>query len=689
MRTKITSLIILSMVISLLFPTGFVSAASLTSNDIYKYTPGQIIVKFRIGQTPLDLAVLTAGQSFVGNLDFSGETKKELYMTGLYEFTVPSLASKSEPFIKRAKIMIDKRPGANRFFVRTKDFGIVYVYVDGLQYAVDSYTAELLDYLNAQPEIEYANVDYSYEALIPIDSDGNSSPQIIPEGVLEISEVEALGFNLKSNPACTFAVNGTGLTGDIAITDNEDGQGDGQINQYDVEALRKMLSMKIPSSICADFDQDTIVSSSDYSMTLLMINELNKIRIESPANTTQEDPYLCVAGDYDYDMTLNNQDLENVFQVLNQNEDFRFSADYNGDQKITVNDYLMMKVALTKTGGTVFYTPSNQESCSFPRGIMVLGDEIEIENNSGAVVYDQDIYGDKLVWNDNEAGKYQIYEYDFATSQTNLVSNNLSSQFQYKPAVSQDKIVWSDGRNAAANIYMYDINTGLETQVGFDKPALSGQWLPDVDGNYVVWVEDIAGQNFSSQYLPAHSEVYLYDINTGLSGQLSPNLSGPTTPKVYGNNVIFTDFNPNTGKSDLYYHNINAQSGLSGQSVPLLTNLSGYASPDLYGSNVVWDVNSGVYFYDLNLSGQSKRLADYPYSSEYQSDIYNDYVVYAGTKMYNEDIFLYDLTTDRNYQITTNLSNQFNPVIYGDKIIWQHIGGFADYNLSYRTFYIY
>jgi beta propeller repeat protein len=689
MRKKISTLIILTMVISLLLPSGFVSAAQITSDDIYQYTPGQIIVKFKMGQTPLDLSVLTAGQSFVGTLDFTGETREELYTTGLYEFSVPDLAKKSQRFINRIRFRLDTNPAATQIPFRIRNYGVVYVDVDGLEYEVDFYTAELLDFLNTQPEIEYANVDYSKESLIPIAPGANSSTQASPTGTLDTSELEVLGFNIKSNPLCTFAVNGTGLTGDVAITDNEDGQGDGQVNEYDRLAIQKMILSKMPVSPCADLDQDTIAGPGDYGAIGNMFNVLNKISIEITDNTTQEDPYSCVAGDYDYNMILNSQDLENIFQVLNQNQDYRFSADYNADGKIEVNDYLMMKVALTKAGGTVFYTPSNQESCSIPHGIMVLGDEVKIKENTAAVNYNQDIYANKLAWSDNESGKYKIYEYDFTNSQTKIIANNMSSQFQYRPAVSQDKIVWSDGRNSEVNIYRYDINTGLETQVGFDKPALSGQWLPDVDGNYIVWVEDIAGQNFSSQYVPAHSEVYLYDINTGLSGQLSPNLSGPTMPKVYGNNVIFTDFNPSSGKSDLYYHNINAQPGLSGQSIPLFTNLSGYASPDLYGTNVVWDLNSGVYFYDLNLSGQSKRLADYPYSRESQSNIYENYVVYTDTRMYNEDIFLYDLTTDRNYQVTTNLSNQFNPVIYDNKIVWQHVGGFADYNLSYRTFYIY
>ena len=44
-----------------------------------------------------------------------------------------------------------------------------------------------------------------------------------------------------------------------------------------------------------------------------------------------------------------------------------------------------------------------------------------------------------------------------------------------------------------------------------------------------------------------------------------------------------------------------------------------------------------------------------------------EYWNYSG----NWDIYMYDLSTSRETQITGNNSTQLNPVISGDKIVWQ------------------
>ena len=50
--------------------------------------------------------------------------------------------------------------------------------------------------------------------------------------------------------------------------------------------------------------------------------------------------------------------------------------------------------------------------------------------------------------------------------------------------------------------------------------------------------------------------------------------------------------------------------------------------------------------------------------------ISGDRIVWADGRNGNSDIYMYDITTGTETQITTNGSNQMNPATYGDKIVW-------------------
>ncbi len=53
------------------------------------------------------------------------------------------------------------------------------------------------------------------------------------------------------------------------------------------------------------------------------------------------------------------------------------------------------------------------------------------------------------------------------------------------------------------------------------------------------------------------------------------------------------------------------------------------------------------------------------------SDIYGNRIVYDTNRNGNRDIYMYDLSTNKETQITTNKSDQQSPAIYGNTIVWQ------------------
>jgi beta propeller repeat protein len=52
------------------------------------------------------------------------------------------------------------------------------------------------------------------------------------------------------------------------------------------------------------------------------------------------------------------------------------------------------------------------------------------------------------------------------------------------------------------------------------------------------------------------------------------------------------------------------------------------------------------------------------------AEIYGDKIVYWDTKSGNADIYMYNITSGTESQITTNSSGQTEPAIYDNKIVW-------------------
>jgi beta propeller repeat protein len=94
--------------------------------------------------------------------------------------------------------------------------------------------------------------------------------------------------------------------------------------------------------------------------------------------------------------------------------------------------------------------------------------------------------GNYVVWRDfRGGGDYDIYGYDLV-AQTEFPVHT-GPGHQVRPAVSGDVVVWQDGLSLAGPVRLYgrDLGTGAEFRVGTGE----SQWLPDIDGDLVVWAD--------------------------------------------------------------------------------------------------------------------------------------------------------------------------------------------------------
>ncbi|AKB45538.1 MULTISPECIES: hypothetical protein [Methanosarcina] len=111
-------------------------------------------------------------------------------------------------------------------------------------------------------------------------------------------------------------------------------------------------------------------------------------------------------------------------------------------------------------------------------------------------------------------------------------------------------------------------------------------------------------------------------------------------------------------------------------------------SLDFYGDRIVWadarneedqvdnlsfysnhDENWDIYMYDLSTSMETQITSNN--STQSNPAIYDDKMVWQDLRNGNWDIYMYDLSTSAETRITSSNSNQTLPAIYDDKIVWQ------------------
>lgn len=120
---------------------------------------------------------------------------------------------------------------------------------------------------------------------------------------------------------------------------------------------------------------------------------------------------------------------------------------------------------------------------------------------------------------------------------------------------------------------------------------------------------------------------------------------------------------------------------------------SGFAeSPDIYGDRIVWINNSygkdDIYMYNLSTSKET-QITNSSYKGELaiydKGDlaIYGDRIVWKNYLNGEPDIYIYDLSTHKETQITSETDYPTDYDIYGDRIVWHDLdNSIYMYNLS-------
>lgn len=266
---------------------------------------------------------------------------------------------------------------------------------------------------------------------------------------------------------------------------------------------------------------------------------------------------------------------------------------------------------------------------------------------------DPAIYKDIVVWEDNRNGNWDIYGYSLSTQKEFQITTDPADQ--YDPAIYEDIVIWIDRRSEGESIYGYNLSTGEEFQIATMVCAFSGS---AIYGDYVIWIDV--------------RNVYGYSLSTREKIQLTDSMSMKDNPAIYGSIIIWEDHNH---KSAIHGYNLLTHEEFRLTRLLSFLPSSSQWSPAIYGDIVVWteQPDGDIYGYDLTTSDRfivgTARMSKC--DGNPAPEIYKDIIVWTDCRNGNEDICCFDLSTDQEFQITTNEECQRSPVLYENVVVWQ------------------
>jgi TolB protein len=276
--------------------------------------------------------------------------------------------------------------------------------------------------------------------------------------------------------------------------------------------------------------------------------------------------------------------------------------------------------------------------------------------------------GDLIVYEARRGeGDSDIYLYNITSGKTTAVATGPA--IQGSPALSGTRAVYSayearQFNRTDADLYVYDITSGKTSRM-----ALAGEQLyPRISGDLLAWQDETPGRS--------SVRVMLADIVTGAQLKV-PLTTWAYRPDLSGGKLILTD-DP-TGPAIFLYD-------IPLETIRRVTNRTGIqGTPALDGSRITWadsrEDYTQVYVLDLDTGKETQITSGN--TNHFTPAISGDRVVWSDFRNGNRDIFGYDLAVGRESAVSVGYGEQVAPQISGCTVTWAD-----NRNGSYDVYYL-
>jgi hypothetical protein len=277
--------------------------------------------------------------------------------------------------------------------------------------------------------------------------------------------------------------------------------------------------------------------------------------------------------------------------------------------------------------------------------------------------------------NDDFEGVSLIRYFDFATNTEHVIAGN---ELDRLSDTDGRQIVFTQVGATGDQILIYDIASQTTTTV----PG-APNYDPAIGGNLVAFVHG---------FFAAPFEIHVYDQNTGITTELTNDGLMNRDPAVSpdGKVVVWEKCQTNGTGCDIYSA---TQTGPGAFTTRLVTSSGEDRSADTNGQLVVYisDKSGENDIYFQRVDGSNEMHLAVP-DDQRDVRISGNLIVFESRTSFWYDVFLYDLTTARLYQVTNTPDEHetLSDIVAGcdglNRIVYAKAGGFGDYDVWEVTF---
>ncbi|MFC1946384.1 hypothetical protein ACFLXY_00535 [Chloroflexota bacterium] len=243
------------------------------------------------------------------------------------------------------------------------------------------------------------------------------------------------------------------------------------------------------------------------------------------------------------------------------------------------------------------------------------------------------------------------------------------------------------------NIFSYNLNTGERELLLTLDPSPSRIDPPSIYQNLVVWAEADTSETDqdTEDWDRPNYDIFLLDISTNQTRQITDDEYVQRKAVISGGWIAWLDNRNGTGELypypppfDVYAYDLD-----TGQEkrITSATSAEGYDRLAINDSLVVWadsrhadpeivthgqnkpDYDNEIYLYNLT-TNQERRVTTYP-GNDNHPDIYGDRIVWLRhTENREVDVFVYDVETGQETRVSHSSYAAYTPAIYEDLVVW-------------------